>query len=185
MSHFGGYQYLTGSSVGRKTCLMRERLPTPLKSGCFLRAYFDTSQKRFWQSIRLQFPAPEVTELEAKAMEFVLLAFRNHSDKVRFGQTTKVSEALANAVEGTWAGNDELHFRKVSNVAVVQVGYELIGEEIADGRVGTQQTEGVPHGVCTCNPLRYLVCHHLFDKPEGDCGASENVRRPAQGDGMM
>ena len=51
MPHLGGYQYAMGLAEGRYRCFMRVRLLSPMISGCFTRAYLDTSQKRFWQSM--------------------------------------------------------------------------------------------------------------------------------------
>ena len=114
----------------------------------------------------LEPPAPEVTEPEAEPFELVLLTLGDHPDEVRFGQATKFREALSDTVQGTGAGDDELHLREVGDVAVVQVSHELVGEEIADGWVGTQQTEDVSHRACPCDLLRHLVRHHPLNELE-------------------
>ena len=116
---------------------------------------------------KLQPPAPEVTEPEAEPFELVLLTFGNHPDEVCFGKAAEVREALADAVQGTGAGDDELHLREVGDLAVVQVGNELVGEKIADGRVRTQQDRRHPaSSVPPATLCRRLICHHPLDQLE-------------------
>src|SRR4051794_4313573 len=70
---------------------------------------------------------PQVREGKSKSSEFNLLSVSHESDYFRVVQAPSVGETLPDAINRPRPRNDKLHFCKVSDLAVVEVGDILIG----------------------------------------------------------
>ena len=94
---------------------------------------------------QMESAAPELLEMNAVSFEFLLLPGGHQSDEIRLAQAVRIGETLSETVAGAGTRHDEIHFVEVSEFTVIDVGDELVGEEVADCRIGVQHLEAMAH----------------------------------------
>lgn len=94
---------------------------------------------------QLQGPAPERLEFDPAPEEFLILMLRHPSSYVRLGVGTAIGETFLNARPRPGTGSNEFHLRKVQQSRVVEIGHILVGAEVANRRIRTDQFKRLLH----------------------------------------
>ena len=105
-------------------------------------------------------------EVEPKTLELLLLQIGHQPDQFGLVQSARIDEAFAQPIACARAGHDEVHLAEIGDLAVVDVGDELIGEEVADRRIGAQLLETFLHGAGLRQPFGKPVVHHAFEQQQ-------------------
>ena len=111
---------------------------------------------------QLQWPAPQVAKLQSLSGELLVLGLRNTADHVRLREITQRIEALGDPATGTGPWDDECHLVEIAQRAVVEVGYELVCQEVPDGvETPHGRVERMLGGACTYISLAASYFTHV------------------------
>ena len=84
---------------------------------------------------QLEGPSPQGMELQSQPFELLFLPVRDKFDDVCLVEAAEVAESLADAVQRPGSRYNKLHLGKIANLAVIQIGHELVAQEVPDSRV--------------------------------------------------
>jgi hypothetical protein len=92
----------------------------------------------------LEWSSPQCGKRETQAAKLSVSHFGDCANHISIVKAVCIGETLPNSATSAWAGLDELHFRKIQHLAVVQIDGELKGEEIAQRWIRTKYLECLP-----------------------------------------
>ena len=77
-----------------------------------------------------------------------------------------IDETFSHTIACARTGYDEVHLAEIGEFAVIDVGDELVGQEVANRWIGTQLLEALLHRAGLGQPLGKPIGHHALEQQQ-------------------